>query len=83
MPLYLTLLPFTLLHIYTPSLTRTPPLLNPSSLKYLILPDLDPHSTGTKLTIRYAYRKDLASEHLLLVVVKGQLISHLVVGEDK
>jgi len=29
---------------------------------------------GTKLIIRYAYRKDLVSEHLLLVVVKGLLI---------
>jgi hypothetical protein len=36
-----------------------------------------------QLIIRYAFRKDLVSEHLLLVVVKGQLISHLFVGEDK
>jgi hypothetical protein len=27
-----------------------------------------------ELTIRYAFRKDLVSEHLLLVVVKGLLI---------
>ena len=36
-----------------------------------------------QLTIRFAYQKDLVSEHLLLVVVKVQLISHSVVGGDK
>ena len=32
---------------------------------------------------RSAYRKDLVSEHLLLILAKGLLIELVIVGEDK
>ena len=37
---------------------------------------------GIKLISRYAYRKDLVLEHLLLILAKGLLIELLIVGEN-
>jgi len=37
---------------------------------------------GIELMLRSAYRKDLVSGHLLLILAKGLLIELLIVGEN-